>query len=104
MLLHSFSSDFNFQIFKYFLVELWIPWSKFKPIGNICLVTEYFIIRGTANLRFSYRSEEEREVSQVLTDLNCPALLCCGWLYVPHAASPHHIYYFAQTKIDYFSL
>lgn len=81
MWLHGFSSDFNFQIFKYFLVELWILWSKFKLAEDICLVTEYFIIRRTTNLRFRHRSEEEREVNQVLTDLSCPALLCCGWLY-----------------------
>lgn len=81
MLLHGFSSDFNFQIFKYFLVELWILWSKLKPPGNICLVTEYFIIRGTANLRFNHRSEEAREVDQVLIDLSGPALLCYVWLY-----------------------
>lgn len=77
----GFSSDFNFQIFKYFLVQLWILWSKFRLIGNICLVTECFVIKGAANLRFRHRSDEERGVNQALTDLNSPALLCCGWLY-----------------------
>lgn len=91
-----------FKSFKYFLVELWILWSKFKPIDDIYLVTEYFIIRGTANLRFSHRNEEEREVNQALTNLSGLVLLCCGFA-VPYAASPHWVYCFAQTKIVCFS-
>lgn len=90
--LWGFSSVFNFQTFKYFLVELWILRSKFKPTGNRWFVSEYFSFRET-NLRFEviglliWRSEMGQ------SSFNRSEFYCCIvlWLALVFFMQPCHI-------------
>lgn len=77
----------------YFLVDLWILWSKFKPIGNSCFVTDYFRFSGTANLGFEviglsiWRSGTSQPRPN-RSELYCPTVL---WLALLFLMQPCHV-------------